>query len=57
MCEHRRIMSVNCVKKCMDCGEILPDGFIPGKKQVKNEPESDKPVKTTAKKRTAKKAE
>lgn len=56
-CEHKRIMSVNCVKKCLDCGEVLPEGFSTVQKQVKNAPDDDKPVKTTARKRTAKKAE
>ena len=56
-CEHKRIMSVNCVKKCLDCGEILPEGFQTAQKQGKNEPEADKPVKSQAKKRAAKKAE
>ena len=55
-CEHKRIMSVNCVKHCLDCGEILPEGFQTAREQVKNAPEDEKPVKTQAKKRTAKKA-
>ena len=56
-CEHKRIMSVNCVLHCMDCGEILPEGFLSAKKQGKSEPEAEKPVKGQTKKRTAKKAE
>lgn len=55
-CEHKRIMSVNCVLSCMDCGEILPEGFLSAKKQGKSEPEAEKPVKAQAKKRTAKTA-
>ena len=55
-CEHKRIMSVNCVLHCMDCGEILPEGFQTAQKQGKNEPEDVKPVKSQAKKRTSKKA-
>lgn len=56
-CEHKRVMSVNCVLHCMDCGEILPEGFLSSRKQGKNEPEAEKPVNGQAKKRTAKKAE
>lgn len=55
-CEHKRVMSVNCVLHCMDCGAILPEGFFSAQKQAKNEPEADKPVKSQAKKRTAKTA-
>lgn len=55
-CEHKRIMSVNCVLHCMDCGEILPEGFQAAQKQGKNEPEGEKPVKSQAKKRAAKTA-
>lgn len=55
-CEHKRLISTNCVLSCLDCGEVLPEGFQAAKKQAKNELEGDKPVKTTAKKRTAKKA-
>ena len=50
-------MSVNCVKKCIDCGEILPEDFQTAQKQAKNEPEDDKPVKTRARKKTAKTGE
>lgn len=56
-CEHKRIMSVNCVKKCLDCGEILPEGFQTAQKQAENEPEGDQPVKTRARRKTAKTAE
>lgn len=56
-CEHKRLISTNCVLSCLDCGEILPEGFQTAQKQAKNEPESEKPVKSQAKKRTAKKAE
>ena len=56
-CEHKHLISTNCVLSCLDCGAILPEGFLTAKKQAKNEPEGDKPVKTQPKKRTAKKAE
>lgn len=56
-CEHKRIMSVNCVKKCLDCGEILPEGFQTAQKQAENEPEEVQPVKTRARRKTAKTAE
>ena len=57
MCEHKRIKSVNCVLFCMDCGAQLPEGFQTAQKQGKNEPEGEKPVKSQAKKRTAKSVE
>lgn len=56
-CEHKRIMSVNCVKRCLDCGKILPEGFQTAQKQVKNESEEVQPVKTRARRKTAKTAE
>ena len=56
-CEHKRLISTNCVLSCLDCGEILPEGFQTAQKQGKNESEAVKPVKSQAKKRTAKKAE
>ena len=56
-CEHKHLISTNCVLSCLDCGEILPEGFQAAQKQGKNEPEADKPVKSQARKRTAKKAE
>lgn len=56
-CEHKNIISTNCVLSCLDCGEILPEGWQAAQKQGKNEPEAEKPVKSRAKKRTAKTAE
>lgn len=56
-CEHKNLISTNCVLSCLDCGEVLPEGFQTAQKQGKNEPETEKPVKSQAKKRTAKKAE
>lgn len=55
-CEHKRIMSVNCVLHCLDCGETLPEGFQTAKKPVKNAPQEDDAVNTKPKKRAAKKA-
>jgi hypothetical protein len=49
-------MSVNCVKKCLDCGEILPEGFQTAQKQGKTAPEEEQPVKTRARRKTAKTA-
>ena len=56
-CEHTRVMSVNCVLRCLDCGETLPEGFLSARKQAKNEPEDEKPVKSKARKKPAKTAE
>ena len=56
-CEHKRLISTNCVLSCLDCGAILPEGFQTAQKQGKNELKDEKPVKSQAKKRTAKKAE
>lgn len=55
-CKHEHIKSVNCVLSCIDCGEILPEGFQTAQKQGKNELETEKPVKSQAKKRAAKTA-
>ena len=55
-CEHKHLISTNCVLSCLDCGAILPEGFQTAQKQGKNEPESEKPVNTQAKKKTAKTA-
>lgn len=55
-CEHKRIMSVNCVLHCLDCGEILPEGFQTAQNGVKNGSDGEKPVNTQPKKRTAKTA-
>lgn len=56
-CEHKRIKSVNCVLSCMDCGEVLPEGFLSAKKGAKNTDEGAKAGKSTTAKKTAKKAE
>ena len=56
-CEHKHLISTNCVLSCLDCGEILQEGFQTAQKQGKNEPEADKPVKSRAKRKTAEKAE
>jgi hypothetical protein len=50
-------MSVNCVKKCLDCGEILPEWFQTAQKHGKNASEEVQPVKTRARRKTAKTAE
>ena len=41
-CEHKRIMSRNCVLYCMDCGAKL---------EKKPEPEEKKPAKRTTRKK------
>ena len=56
-CEHKRLISINCVLSCLDCGEVLPEGFQTAQKQGKNGSEGEKPVKSHAKKKPAKKAE
>ena len=56
-CEHKRLISTNCVLSCLDCGAILPEGFQTAQKQGKNEPEAGKPVKSRAKRKAAEKAE
>ena len=43
-CEHKRIMSRNCVLMCADCGMVLPAQCAPG-----GQPEK-KPAKKTTKK-------
>lgn len=56
-CKHERIMSVNCVIYCAECGEILPIDYLVGKDRIKEQEAAETPVKgqeTAPKKRTRK---
>ena len=58
MCEHKNLKAVGDRLFCKDCGEELPLEHLTGlKEQTKNPPADEKPTKSPAKKRTAKKAE
>ena len=56
-CEHKRIMSVNCVIKCAECGEILPIDYLVGKSRIAEQKAAETPVEAqeTAPKKTRKK--
>ena len=63
-CKHERLRTVGDRVFCCICGEELPLEFLTGSKpavngenQAKNPPEDGKPTKSTARKRTAKKAD
>lgn len=56
-CKHGAFLDVDGGKKCLLCGAVFSDAPQSAQKQGKNEQEADKPVKSQAKKRTAKKAE
>ena len=43
-CEHKRIMSVNCVISCADCGEILPIDYLVGKSRIADQKAAETPV-------------
>lgn len=47
-CAHERIECVNCVKKCLICGAVLPADFIPGKAEPEREPETQEAPKKRA---------
>ena len=52
-CEHKRIMSRNCVLYCADCGAELPAQCAAGGQPEKNVDTEKKPVKKPAKKTKA----
>jgi hypothetical protein len=52
-CEHKRIMSRNCVLYCADCGAKLPAQCAAGGQPEKNADTEKKPVKKPAKKAKA----
>ena len=57
-CEHKRIMSVNCVIYCAECGEKLPVDYLVGKSRIAEQKAAETPempVKTETKKTTRKK--
>ena len=57
-CKHEHLRCVNNRLYCKDCGEELPLEHLTGlKEQAENPPADEKPTKSPAKKRTAKKAE
>ena len=52
-CEHKRIMSRNCVLYCADCGAKLPAQCAASGQPEKNADTEKKPAKKTAKKTKA----
>ena len=55
-CRHGAFLEVEGGKKCLLCGAFVPEASQATQEQSKNEQKTDKPVKSQARKRTAKKA-